>query len=50
MRYKCYACGEAENTDLHCTLDIEIGEPCFCPVSNEEAEWFERPEKVEESQ
>jgi hypothetical protein len=38
-KWRCDACGEAENTDIKCVLDIDIGEPQFCPISNDEAEW-----------
>lgn len=39
--WKCFACGDAENCDIHCTLEIEVGEPETCPVSGDECEWTE---------
>ncbi len=40
--YRCYACGEAENTDAHCDIDVFTGEPTQCPISGDEADWLER--------
>lgn len=37
----CRACGEASESDFHCTLYISepFYEPDFCPLNGEESEW-----------
>ena len=40
-KYRCDACGEAENCDIKCVIEIDVGEPEFCPISNDEADWYE---------
>lgn len=42
-KWKCYACGEAENRDAHCELETPTADkPEFCPVTGEEnLEWIE---------
>jgi len=42
-KWKCYACGEAENCDMHCTLEtITADPPEFCPISQDECEWIKQ--------
>jgi len=40
-KWKCDACGEAENCDASCVVETWAGEPEFCPISGDEAEWYE---------
>ncbi len=43
-KYKCNACGEAENTDDSCTLETWAGVPECCPISGDDmdcGEWEE---------
>ena len=35
----CSTCGEAENTDAKCVLEVFAGEPENCPINGEEADW-----------
>ena len=48
-KFRCYACGDAENTDAHCDIVVFAGEPTQCPVTGEEADWTARvePEQLE---
>lgn len=45
-KWKCYACGEAENCDMRCTLETSTADtPEFCPVSGDECkEWCMNPQ------
>ena len=38
-KWKCYACGEAENCDVSCTIEMRAGEPECCPLTGEDCEW-----------
>lgn len=43
--YRCYACGEAENTDFSCDYITSVKhEPENCPVSGDECEWVFKEE------
>ena len=42
--YKCYACGEAENTDASCIVKMFAGEPEYCPINGEEGDWILQPQ------
>lgn len=40
-RYRCDACGDAANCDIHCEVVVEIGEPTICPLTGDTCEWYE---------
>lgn len=44
-KFRCYACGDAENTDAHCDIEVFAGEPTQCPITGEGAEWNTRVEQ-----
>lgn len=46
LKWKCDACGEAENCEASCEIEVWAGEPTACPISGDEAEWY----PVEETQ
>ncbi len=39
-QWRCDACGDAENTDMHCIFKCIAGDPTGCPISCDEAEWY----------
>ncbi len=41
LKWRCDACGEAENCDIHCVIEIWASEPTVCPVSGDEADWYQ---------
>ena len=52
INLRCDVCGEAENCDIYCKLTIdnivEIDD-LLCPVTGEEAEWYEvKGERIKE--
>lgn len=41
-KWKCAACGEAENCNFTCHLEVPDGTiPECCPLAPDEAEWIE---------
>lgn len=48
-KFRCYACGDAENTDAHCDINMFAGEPTQCPITGEEADWNTRVEQQPEA-
>lgn len=41
LKWRCDGCGEAENCDLHCIVELWAGEPAVCPISGDEVEWYQ---------
>lgn len=39
-KWQCDACGEAEDTDVSCVVEMWAGEPKYCPLTGEECEWY----------
>lgn len=39
-KWRCDACGDAEQTDASCFLTVWAGEPEHCPISSDTAEWY----------
>lgn len=40
LKWRCDACGDAENCVASCTVEVFAGEPECCPINGEDAEWY----------
>lgn len=40
LKWKCDACGEAENCEASCKMELYAGEPTVCPISGDDCEWY----------
>ncbi len=46
LKWQCDACGEAENCDASCVVEVYACEPEICPISGDDCEWRPYTEKV----
>ncbi len=39
-KWQCDACGEAENCEASCVIEVWAGEPVCCPSTSDDCEWY----------
>jgi hypothetical protein len=44
-KWQCDACGEAEDCEASCIVEVWAGEPACCPMSSDDCEWYLVKEK-----